>query len=207
MSQESQSVDHYEAVLADLKAKREQIDQAIQVIEALRSNGPAPSMPKASQSSQIDADVDGPGAFLGMTIVDAAKKLLASRRRVLSNSEFAAAFKAGGLVLTSAEPINTIGSVLTRRFNQVGDVVRMGRGQWGLAEWYPGRNFKKKPKPGDDSDCPDGGLTEEERSGVVEAKLKMAELHSNVRAGRALQLDEPDPWSPVDGPIRQGVFQ
>lgn len=45
-------------------------------------------------------------------------------------------------MLTSADPVNVVGSVLTRRFNQVGDVVKVGRGIWGLKEWYPGRNFK-----------------------------------------------------------------
>lgn len=148
MSEESQIVDPYEAVLADLKAKRDQIDQAIQVIEAVRAGAPAPASPKSMLSGQIDAGVDGPGAFLGMTIVDAAKKLLANRRRTLTNAEILAAFKAGGLVLSSVDPLNTVGSVLTRRFNQVGDIVRMGRGTWGLAEWYPGRNFKRKePRP------------------------------------------------------------
>ena len=152
MSTESQTVDHYEAVLADLRAKREQIDQAIQVIEALRGNATAPATQKLPSVSQVDADVDGPGAFLGMTIVDAAKKLLASRRRTMSNTEIVNALKAGGLAMNSNDPINTVGSVLTRRFNTVGDLVRMGRGIWGLAEWYPGRNFKKKSTRVDDAD-------------------------------------------------------
>jgi hypothetical protein len=55
---------------------------------------------------------------------------------------YARRLQAGGLVLTSAEPANVVGSVLTRRFNQAGDVVKVGRGIWGLKEWYPGRNFK-----------------------------------------------------------------
>lgn len=144
MSEESQSVDPYAVVLADLRAKREQIDQAIQALESLRGGAaPVPAKPNVVLGAPAD-DADGPGAFLGMTIVDAAKKLLASRRRTLSNSEILAAFKTGGLALSSADPLNTVGSVLTRRFNQVGDIVRMGRGVWGLAEWYPGRNFKKK---------------------------------------------------------------
>lgn len=54
--------------------------------------------------------------------------------------------QAGGLVLTSAEPPNGIGSVLTRRFQQVGDVVKVGRGIWGLKEWYPNRTFKPENK-------------------------------------------------------------
>jgi hypothetical protein len=48
--------------------------------------------------------------------------------------------------LNSADPVNTIGAVLTRRSNEVGDIVKVGRGTWGLKEWYPNRTFKKGGK-------------------------------------------------------------
>lgn len=151
MSAESTGFDPYEAVIADLRAKREQIDQAIQLLEALRGGLAIPGLGVSPQHVQ-DAPAEGPGAFLGMTIPEAAKKLLAHRKRTLGNAEIVAAFKAGGLAMQSADPINTVGSVLTRRFNQVGDIVRVSRGLWGLAEWYPGRNFKKKGGPKGDND-------------------------------------------------------
>jgi hypothetical protein len=143
MSAESQGFDPYEAVLADLRAKREQIDQAIQVIEGVRGAAGATGAFSPPNPSQ-NAALEGPGVFLGMTIPDAAVKLLYTRRKTLGNAEIVAAFKAGGLVMNSVDPINTVGSVLTRRANQVGDIVKVGRGIWGLAEWYPGRSFKKK---------------------------------------------------------------
>ena len=98
----------------------------------------------------------GPGVFLGKSIVEAAKMLLAARRQPLRNPDIATAFSAGGLVLNSKEPANTIGSVLGQRANDVGDIVKVGRGTWGLMEWYPGRSFGKKdaPKAGN-SDKPD----------------------------------------------------
>jgi hypothetical protein len=83
-----------------------------------------------------------------MSIADAAKKLLAAKRQPLRNPDIAAAFKRGGLVLNSKDPVNTIGSVLTRRCNEIGDIVKVDRGTWGLKEWYPGRSFKR---PGADS--------------------------------------------------------
>lgn len=49
-------------------------------------------------------------------------------------------------MLNSEQPANTIGSVLTRRFQQVGDVVKVGRGVWGLKEWYPNRSFNRPSK-------------------------------------------------------------
>lgn len=145
MTTDAIPIDPYEAVLADLRSKRDQLDHAIAAIEAIRTGAPSPQSVASPAKSALNLPTEGPGAFLGMTIVDAAKALLANRRQPLGNPEISAAFKAGGLVLTSADPVNTIGSVLTRRFNQVGDVVRVSRGMWGLAEWYPNRNFKRKP--------------------------------------------------------------
>lgn len=146
MADESTTLDPYEAVLADLRAKRAQIDNMIMVLETFRSGKPIVGNPVSGALSVAppETPADGPGAYLGMTITDAAKKLLATRRQPLRNPDIAAAFKAGGLILNSAEPANTIGSVLTRRFNEVGDIVKVGRGTWGLKEWYPGRSFKKE---------------------------------------------------------------
>lgn len=138
MSDESKGIDPYDAVLADLYAKRDQIAQAIAAIESLRGGAASGTGVGRTEDANVPTDL------LGMSIVDAAKKLLALKRKPLRNPELAAMFKAGGLVLTSEQPANTIGSVLTRRFNDVGDVVRVERGTWGLKEWYPNRNFGKR---------------------------------------------------------------
>lgn len=145
MSVESQSIDPYDAVLADLRAKRDQIDQAIAAIESIRTGGPAPSRDQTQgNGNQPNGSVGGPGDLLGLSIADAAKKVLTARRQPLKSADILEAFRAGGLPLTSKEPMNVIGSVLTRRFNDVGDIVRVSRGVWGLKEWYPNRSFKKE---------------------------------------------------------------
>jgi len=141
MATESQGFDPYEAVLTDLRAKRDQLDQTIKLLEAQKGGGATSSGSSANQVTP-----EGPGAYLGMTIADAAKRLLMSRKQPLGNAEILTGLKAGGLVMQGATPINTLGSVLFRRFNDVGDIVRIGRGTWGLAEWYPNRSFKKKAK-------------------------------------------------------------
>lgn len=145
MSAESTPSDPYEIVLADLRAKKAQIEQAISAIESLRSGAPASGSAGAAPATNAtpNSDVDSPGAFLGMSITDAAKKLLAAKRQPMRNPDIAAAFKRGGLVLNSKDVVNTIGSVLTRRANEVGDLVKVDRGTWGLKEWYPGRSFKR----------------------------------------------------------------
>lgn len=142
MPEESSGID-YQAVLADLYDRRDKLNQAIAGIEAMVTGG-------SSARQETNTGVSGPGALLGMSIVDAAKKLLAAKRQPLRNPEIAALFKAGGLVLNSEQPANTIGSVLTRRFNEVGDVVRVERGTWGLKEWYPNRSFKKSEAESDE---------------------------------------------------------
>lgn len=148
MSEEPGPSDLYAAVLADLRAKRDQIDQAIGLISSLMNVATLSPAAVSSPAQSIDESKDGnpAGLFLGMSIVDAAKKLLGLRKRVMSNTEILAELQAGGLVLTGADPLNVVGSVLTRRFNNVGDVVRVSRGTWGLKEWYPGRNFKPASK-------------------------------------------------------------
>jgi hypothetical protein len=138
--------DPYDAVLADLRAKRDAIDSTIATLESLRDGrlGIAPAAPApAAEPSQPPDDA---GMFLGMSIVDATKKLLTIRKRSMGNAEILKDLRAGGLVLSSADPMNVIGSVLMRRFNNVGDIVRVQRGVWGLKEWYPGRNFKTAAK-------------------------------------------------------------
>ncbi len=152
MPEETQRIDPYEAVIADLRAKRDQIDQAIASLEVFRfgigAAVPAPvfsgSIPSGEPNrSSVQNVENGPGALLGMSIADATKKLLANKRATLKNPEIAVLFKDGGLMLNSKDWTNTIGAVLTRRANEVGDIVKIGRGTWGLKEWYPNRSFKK----------------------------------------------------------------
>jgi HB1, ASXL, restriction endonuclease HTH domain len=142
MSTESTESDPYAIVLADLKAQRDRIDQAIQAIESVRvggaQGGPAPAQVRTQEASL------GDGAFHGLSIAEATKKLLSIRKKNLTNTEILAALKAGGMVLTSVDPLNTVGAVLTRRFKETGDIVRVDRGTWGLREWHPGRNWKKE---------------------------------------------------------------
>jgi len=150
-----QNSNPYDAVLADLRAKREEIDKAIELLERVRGgNSPA----RAAETPAAPQPQNHAGMFLGMSIVDAVLKLLALRKHKMTNGEILKELLAGGMVLTSKEPINVIGSVITRRFNAVGDIVRVDRGTWGLKAWYPGRNFQKskveavETKPLDDAE-------------------------------------------------------
>jgi hypothetical protein len=156
MSTESEGFDPYAVVLADLRAKRDQIDQAIQALESLRS-GPRGMV--APPTPAQPSNVPQAGEFLGMSIAEAAKKLLANRKQAMGNGDIAAGLTAGGLVMSeNTDHQNIVGSVLTRRFEKVGDVVRVSRGMWGLKEWYPNRSFKTNAKIVDDA--PKNGTSE-----------------------------------------------
>jgi DNA-directed RNA polymerase delta subunit len=147
MTTENQGMDPYEAVIADLKAQRAKIDETIAVLTSLRSGaGAVGTAHGTSSATGQGAVVETAGMYLGMSIADATKKLLALRMRTMGNVDIARELQAGGLAMTSKDPVNTVGSVLTRRFNEVGDIVKIGRGIWGLKEWYPGRTFKPSGK-------------------------------------------------------------
>ena len=146
--------DAYKSVIADLRAQRAQIDNTIQMLEQLsgmtvKAEGQNVSLVESDTAASL---ADDGGAFLGMSIAEAAIKLLGFKKRKMGNREIVEALVAGGLVMNSADPVNTVGSVLTRRFNQVGDIVRVARGTWGLKEWYPNRTFKPASKTPEKSD-------------------------------------------------------
>ena len=155
MNTENHLNNPYAAVLADLLAKRDEIDKAIKVLEAmsgirsfsLASTPQQLSTPATSDSAdgQLSSDL-GKGAFLGMSIVDATKKLLAMRKQTMGNPEIARELAAGGLVMQSIDPVNTVGAVLSRQFHKSGEIVKVSRGTWGLKEWYPNQSFKPSAK-------------------------------------------------------------
>lgn len=138
----------YDAVISDLRAKRDQIDQAIKLLEMLGEgiSIPQPGAHVAASllggASAKETEIS-PGTFHGMNIEPAVKKLLQIRKRTMGAQEIVTDLRAGGLHLQSEIPANTITSVLTRSFNAGGDIVRVSRGQWGLGEWYPNQRFRR----------------------------------------------------------------
>jgi len=128
---------NYEAVLADLKARRSQLDSAIAAIEGI--------------TGQIGGPSGGPGggtyvggmpshdAFIGMSIPEAAKKHLTAVRKKLSTQDIMTALEAGGL---PPSKYSTVYAILRRRENVIGDIINM-KGDWALQEWYPNYRNKK----------------------------------------------------------------
>lgn len=133
---------NYEAVLADLEARKVQLDSAIVAIKMIMAQGGSSPSPNGGGSSTST----GPSDFLGMSIPEATKKYLTASRQKRSTQDVMKALEAGGL---PASKYTTVYSILRRREKQVGDIINM-QGDWALSEWYP--NYRKKLKGEDESE-------------------------------------------------------
>jgi hypothetical protein len=147
MSTDSTGID-YAAVLADLETKRTQLDAAIAGIRTMLGMPAGAAGPAAASvnsnggSTEIEADT-----FFSLSIPDATKKFLGMRKKPATTPEIGDALKRGGQTHAGSESFgNTLGSVLARVYSNGGGIVRVGRGMWGLAEWYPNKPRKPSTK-------------------------------------------------------------
>lgn len=134
---------NYDAVLADLRARRDQLNIAIGAIEQLGkaltegpppqevipSNGSGPPSREAPGSaSPIASD-----AFFKLSVPDAAKKYLSMIKRPAGAKEIERALREGGFQ-TKAK--NFYANLYTSLIRSEGTFEKVGK-KWGLTEWYP----------------------------------------------------------------------
>ncbi len=128
---------NYREVLADLKARRAQLDQAIAGIEVMLGEasvvggGGEPIATKFGGSGPTPTI--HPDTFFGLGIAEAAKKYLKMVRRAQHTKDIADALGQGGM---KRPPENNLFSILVRAAKGR-EVVKVGKGMWGLTEWYP----------------------------------------------------------------------
>jgi hypothetical protein len=136
MKDSSLGVD-YEAVLADLRARRAALDAAIASIEQIVAGGiPAPSAQSRKEAREPVGEIES-DTFFNMTVPDASRKYLAMMRKPQTTVDIAAALERGGFTHQSEKFVNTVGAVLHRvSTSPNADVVKVSRGRWGLASWY-----------------------------------------------------------------------
>ena len=141
----------YDAVIADLEAKRAEIDAAVRLMKKLRDRigmsvaDDAGSGWKDEIQLALGAENDIPSdAFFGMTIADAAVKYLGkwTNRKPQSTKAIIEALGRGGL---KGKAYPTVYGILNRRKEREGDVVNV-HGDWGLAEWYGAGPAAKKQR-------------------------------------------------------------
>lgn len=125
----------YKGVLADLKARRGALDQAISAIEAiLGESGTVIGAPinGAGAGGTVLKEVKA-GTFFNLNTVDASKKYLNIAGDVQTTEQIADALRRGSLEVKPASI-----AVLLKRAIDKGDteVVRVSRGVWGLSKWF-----------------------------------------------------------------------
>lgn len=154
MAEDATGGDAYSIVLADLRAKRAQIDSAIAAIEALSGVNPPSNQSVAGDQNGTKGTQIVPGMFHGMSIAEAVRQLLTMRKKPMGTGEITTALQEGGVVFSTDTPGNTVGSVLHRESSKASGVtiISVGRGTWALPAWYPnpGR-FQKKKAASDDA--------------------------------------------------------
>jgi DNA-directed RNA polymerase delta subunit len=134
----------YDAVLADLQSKRDQIDAAIAAINLIRGGVASATSPSAAMSQRgIPAN-----AFFTMGIGEAARKYLEMVKGKQTVGQITKALEQGGMPPLK---VNTVYAALRRREAINKDIIRLGE-EWGLREWFsnvsiPKQRLAKPPKP------------------------------------------------------------
>jgi hypothetical protein len=141
----------YAAILADLEAKRNALDQTIASFRAALALGtlgqPGEIPPSSNGSSGVFPSTYVPsisggevpaGAFLGKSIPDAAKLYLEIVKKKQTSKEIADALQKGGMETNSKNFQQMVHSVLDRaRKAENSSIVKLDRSHWGLSIWYP----------------------------------------------------------------------
>lgn len=134
----SETID-YNAVLADLEAKKAGIEATIAGIRQMLSATEQGGVAGKEQSTEVRFD-----SFFGMSMPDAVIKFLEMAKRPQSVSDITKALEDGGLKSTAKKLMASVGSTLSR-MKAAGDIVSV-QGKWGLRQWYPGMRDEKVTK-------------------------------------------------------------
>ena len=145
----------YKRVIEDLKAKRAAIDNAIAVLEQIRGSDLAsvtvPPVKEEPASRSMESD-----SFVGMSITQAAETYLRMAGKPARNlDDIVSALQKGGVPAFARDSVATLLKRAAAKSD--GTIVKVGRGTWGLAEWYPNRPRKSiKRKDTVESNGPEG---------------------------------------------------
>jgi hypothetical protein len=140
MENEQKVVD-YQAVLADLEAKRDELDNAIAVIKRVIGDPVAASA--TGPIKHHPSEVLTPTSFFAMSVGDAAKKYLSIVKQPKSTPEIAKALQEHGIKTVAKNFTVNVFSALQRK-EIAGELVRPKRGLWGITEWYPGHRRSRE---------------------------------------------------------------
>lgn len=145
MASDATGIDIYEAVINDLEAKIASLQMTVDNLKNVRGMTSAltavsaiqPTTPRLNQTAEFGHD-----AFFGMTVADAARKYLSAIKKTATISSICDALIAGGWKTSAKNVTENVRTILSR----TPDFVRIS-GEFGLAEWYPGRKTAVKRMP------------------------------------------------------------
>lgn len=140
----------YQAVLADLVARRAKLDAAIEAIREMMPSGsevgdgeeeatpteaspinPSPARSRSAGSALLN------DTFFGLSTPEAVRKYLAMMKRPQRVADISKALLDGGQIhARDATTAYNNAYAALKRMRQAGDAVRIKSGEWGLAEWY-----------------------------------------------------------------------
>lgn len=142
MANEGSQTDIYEAVINDLEAKIASLQMTVDNLKNVRgmtSALTATSSIQVNSPRQSNTDVFANDAFFGMSISEGAKKYLSSVKKTATVAVITEALLKGGLKSAATNMKENVRAILGRH----PDFVRIN-GEFGLADWYPGRKPLKK---------------------------------------------------------------
>lgn len=127
-----------DAMIEAFEAKIVSLQEAVAALrKAKEALGGAGGIGGARSEGEVGSDT-----FTGMTIAEAAEKYLRIvGRPARTTDNIAEALARGGLRKVSPA---SVASILVREHNSDGQVVRVQKGVFGLASWYPRRPPKTK---------------------------------------------------------------
>lgn len=137
------SVD-YQAVLADLKTKRDKLNAAIAGIEVMLGISSSASIAAPSESGTPGNVTIESDTFFNLSTPDAVRKYLRMSKKPKTTSEITAALEQGGFTHQSDDFANTVGAILARLASKQAGISKVARATWGLSEWYGSSKKAKK---------------------------------------------------------------
>lgn len=130
------------AILESLLQERKELDSAIAYFKRKAGMSVSPGDESLDQGGGSGSGVQGGNGgsirsdfFVGLSVVEAAKKYLAMTNAPQTTQALVDVFAKGGKINTYA----TVFATLRRQARNVGDIRKLPSKEWGLQEWYSGR--------------------------------------------------------------------
>ncbi len=125
----------YKSVLADLRARRAALDQAIAALESIAGEqGTAlpPPLTVTSNGSGAVREIE-PGTFFNLNTLEATRKYLGMVGKAQTTAQVGDALRKGSLAVKD----ESVAVILQRALGASDpEIVRVSRGMWGLKRFY-----------------------------------------------------------------------